>query len=86
LTPNKINNRFIVYCTWILHKPQLINKCQEWVFNHAILTPILKTAISVIQADCIALTYMSFICLLEFAEMANESTISKINGLVLVQY
>jgi len=67
LTPNKINNRFIVYCTWILHKPQLINKCQEWVFNQAIGTPILKTAISVIQADCIALTYLSFICLLEFA-------------------
>ena len=78
MTPNKINNRFIVYCTWILHKPQLINKYQEWVFNQAIGTPILKTAISVIQADCIALTYLSFICLLEFAEWLMKAQFRKL--------
>jgi hypothetical protein len=61
-----------------IHKPQLINKCQEWVFNQAIGTPILKTAINVIQTDCIALTYMSFICLLEFAEWLMKAQFRKL--------
>jgi len=48
------------------------------VFNQAIGTPILKTAISVIQAEILALTYLSFICLLEFAEWLMKAQFRKL--------